>query len=101
MVDERKTWLRKIVSAKQARISAIRSPSRSPENHDGSTTSDILRECDASALPAIDDAALLLDSSLPVVLNGKIGRQGVGSLQKTLGILANRQLALFLGMCNY
>lgn len=48
-------------------------------------------------VPAILEATCILDSSIPAALRGKAGRQGIISLQKTLAILASRQLALPLG----
>lgn len=50
-------------------------------------------------VPAILEATCILDSSIPAALRGKAGRQGIISLQKTLAILASRQLALPLGRC--
>ena len=51
----------------------------------------------ADNFPAILEATCILDSSIPAALRGKAGRQGMISLQKTLAILASRQLALPLG----
>lgn len=51
----------------------------------------------AESFPAILEATCILDSSIPAALRGKAGRQGMISLQKTLAVLANRQLALPLG----
>ena len=51
----------------------------------------------SESFPSILEAASILDSSVPTALRGKAGRQGMISLQKTLAILASRQLALPLG----
>ena len=51
----------------------------------------------SESIPAILEASYILDSSIPPALRGKAGRQGMISLQKTLAILASRQLALPLG----
>lgn len=60
------------------------------------SSTDILDGASESS-PAIFEAACILDSSIPVALRGKTGRQGMISLQKTLAVLATRQLALPLG----
>jgi hypothetical protein len=51
----------------------------------------------AESFPAILEATSILDSSTPAALKGKAGRQGMLTLQKTLAVLASRQLALPLG----
>lgn len=51
----------------------------------------------ALASPAVNEATAILDATAPAKLKGKIGRESNGYLQKTLELLANRQLALPLG----
>ena len=67
------------------------------------TATSLSPDMDASILltsPAINEATAILDATAPAKLNGKIGREGNAYLQKTLELLAYRQLALPLGKIN-